>query len=60
MGGPSSVSAEQEMGVDTWLHLIDVNPRAEAVAWVYETSRGMGFVPFVGNRALDRHVEPER
>ena len=28
------------------------------VDWVYETSRGMGFVPFVGNRALDRYVEP--
>lgn len=42
MGGPSSVSAEQEMGVDPWLYLIDVNPRAEAVAWVYETSQTGG------------------
>jgi len=28
------------------------------VDWVYETSRSKGFVPFVGNRALDRYVEP--
>jgi cysteinyl-tRNA synthetase len=28
------------------------------VAWVYETSRALGFVPFVGNRALDRYVDP--
>jgi uncharacterized protein (TIGR01370 family) len=28
------------------------------VAWIYETSRGLGFVPFVGNRALDRYVAP--
>jgi cysteinyl-tRNA synthetase len=30
----------------------------ENVSWIYETSRAMGFVPFVGNRALDRYVEP--
>ena len=30
----------------------------ENAASVYETSRAMGFVPFVGNRALDRYVEP--
>jgi endo-alpha-1,4-polygalactosaminidase (GH114 family) len=30
----------------------------ENVAWVYETSRELGFMPFVGNRALDRYVEP--
>jgi len=30
----------------------------ENVAWVYETSRALGFVPFVSNRALDRYVEP--
>jgi uncharacterized protein (TIGR01370 family) len=30
----------------------------ETVAWVYETSRALGFVPFVSNRALDRYVEP--
>ena len=30
----------------------------ENVAWVYETSRSLGFVPFVGNRALDRYRDP--
>ena len=30
----------------------------ENVAWIYETSRAMGFVPFVSNRGLDRYVEP--
>jgi cysteinyl-tRNA synthetase len=30
----------------------------ENVAWVYETSRGLGFTPFVSSRALDRFVEP--
>lgn len=28
------------------------------VSWVSETSRELGFIPFVGNRALDRFVEP--
>ena len=28
------------------------------VNWIYETSRGLGFIPFVGNRALDEFVEP--
>ena len=28
------------------------------VAWVVETSRALGFAPFVGNRGLDRYVEP--
>jgi hypothetical protein len=28
------------------------------VAWVYETSRALAFVPFVSNRALGRYVEP--
>ncbi len=28
------------------------------VEWVYEMSRSLGFVPFAGNRALDRFVEP--
>ena len=30
----------------------------ENVAWVYEASRTLGFVPFVSNRGLDRYVEP--
>jgi cysteinyl-tRNA synthetase len=30
------------------------------VAWTYRTSRGLGFVPFVGTRALDSFVEPHK
>jgi endo-alpha-1,4-polygalactosaminidase (GH114 family) len=30
----------------------------ENINWIYETSRGLGFIPFVGNRALDEFVEP--
>ena len=28
------------------------------IDWVYRTSRGLGFVPFVSNRQLDQYVEP--
>jgi cysteinyl-tRNA synthetase len=28
------------------------------VSWIHETSRGLGFVPFVGSRALDGYVPP--
>ena len=28
------------------------------IAWVYEMARGLGFVPFVSNRALGRYVPP--
>ena len=37
---------------------VDYALEPENVDRVYETSRGMGFVPFVSNRALDRYVEP--
>ena len=37
---------------------VDYALEPENVAWVYETSRALGFVPFVSNRALDRYVEP--
>jgi cysteinyl-tRNA synthetase len=37
---------------------IDYALEAENVVWVYETSRDLGFVPFVSNRPLDRYVEP--
>jgi cysteinyl-tRNA synthetase len=37
---------------------VDYALEPENISWVYETSRGLGFVPFVGNRALDRYVEP--
>ncbi|MFQ5398453.1 MAG: endo alpha-1,4 polygalactosaminidase [Anaerolineae bacterium] len=38
---------------------VDYALEPENVAWVVETSRGLGFVPFVGNRALDQFVAPE-
>jgi endo-alpha-1,4-polygalactosaminidase (GH114 family) len=28
------------------------------IAWVYETSRTLGFIPFVGTRALDSFIPP--
>jgi len=37
---------------------VDYALDTENIAWVYETSRLLGFVPFVGNRALDRCEEP--
>ena len=37
---------------------VDYPLEPENVAWAYETSRKLGFVPFVGNRVLDRYVEP--
>ena len=39
---------------------VDYALQPDNVAWVYQTSRSLGFVPFVGNRALDRFVELER
>ncbi len=36
---------------------VDYALEPENVAWVVETSRALGFVPFVGSRALDRYVE---
>jgi uncharacterized protein (TIGR01370 family) len=30
----------------------------ENVAWVYQTARSFGFVPFAGSRALDQYLEP--
>jgi cysteinyl-tRNA synthetase len=37
---------------------IDYALEPSNVAWVYKTSRGLGFVPFVSNRALDLYLEP--
>jgi cysteinyl-tRNA synthetase len=37
---------------------VDYALEPDNVAWVYETSRALGFVPFASNRALDRYVEP--
>ena len=37
---------------------VDYALEPDNVAWVYETARSLGFVPFVSNRPLDRYVEP--
>ncbi|MCP5100816.1 MAG: hypothetical protein GY943_35140, partial [Chloroflexi bacterium] len=37
---------------------VDYALEPDNIAWVYETSRSLGFTPFVGNRALDQFVEP--
>jgi cysteinyl-tRNA synthetase len=37
---------------------VDYALEPDNVAWIYATSRGYGFVPFVTNRALDRFMPP--
>jgi endo-alpha-1,4-polygalactosaminidase (GH114 family) len=37
---------------------VDYALDADNIAWAYGTSRGLGFTPFVGNRALDRFTTP--
>jgi cysteinyl-tRNA synthetase len=46
----------QRQGVP--IFTVDYALEPENVAWVYETSRALGFVPFVSSRALGRYVEP--
>jgi endo-alpha-1,4-polygalactosaminidase (GH114 family) len=46
----------QRQGVS--IFTVDYALDPQNVAWIYETSRSLGFVPFVGDRALDRYVEP--
>jgi cysteinyl-tRNA synthetase len=37
---------------------VDYALNRDNIEWVYETSRALGFTPFVGSRALDRYVAP--
>lgn len=37
---------------------VDYALETENVSWVYQTSRNLGFIPFVGNRGLDMYLEP--
>ncbi|MCH8191642.1 MAG: hypothetical protein IIC80_09850 [Chloroflexi bacterium] len=46
----------QEHGV--LVFTVDYALAPENVAWAHQTSRALGFVPFVGARGLDRYVEP--
>jgi uncharacterized protein (TIGR01370 family) len=58
------VSSEEYLQALTLAHdkgaiifTVDYALEPENVVWVYETSRGLGFVPFAGNRALNQYVE---
>ena len=46
------------VSIDKERNHVDYALEPDNAAWVYEMSRGLGFVPFVGSRALDRYVEP--
>jgi len=46
----------QDLGISVFT--VDYALEPENVAWIYATSRSLGFIPFVGNRALDRFVAP--
>jgi endo-alpha-1,4-polygalactosaminidase (GH114 family) len=48
------IAQQKELPVFT----VDYALQPENVAWVYQTARGLGFIPFVSNRGLDRYVEP--
>ncbi len=37
---------------------VDYALEPDNIAWVARTARSLGFIPFVGSRALDRFVEP--
>jgi len=37
---------------------VDYALQEDNIAWVYREARRLGFIPFVGSRALDRFVEP--
>jgi cysteinyl-tRNA synthetase len=59
------VSSEEYLRYLTMAHdqgeiifTVDYALELDNVAWVYETSRALGFVPFVSSRALDRYVAP--
>ncbi len=39
---------------------IDYALEPENIEWIYQTSRGLGFIPFVSNRNLDQFVDPNR
>ena len=51
-----ALTLAQHKGVH--IFTVDYALDPENVVWVYKTSRSLGFTPFVGNRALDRYVEP--
>ncbi len=46
----------KQMGIPVFT--VDYALEADNVAWVYQTSRDLGFIPFVGNRGLDQYFDP--
>jgi len=52
----SYLSLAQSKGLP--IFTVDYALEEENIAWVYETSRSLGYIPFVSNRALDQYVEP--
>lgn len=46
----------RDLGVT--IFTVDYAVQPENIAWVYETARGYGFVPFVSTRALDVYLPP--
>ncbi len=52
----AALTAAQQKGV--LIFTVDYAVEPDNVAWTYETSRALGFVPFVSNRALNQFVEP--
>ncbi len=47
----------QQSGV--LIFTVDYAMEPDNVAWVYDTSRALGFVPFASNRALNQFVPPQ-
>lgn len=37
---------------------VDYALQPENIRWIYRTARALGFIPFVGSRALDAYLEP--
>jgi cysteinyl-tRNA synthetase len=37
---------------------VDYALQPENIAWVYQTAQGLGFIPFVSNRGLERYIMP--
>jgi len=52
----AALSVAQGRGV--LIFTVDYALDRDNVAWVHETSRALGFVSFVGSRALDEYVDP--
>ena len=46
----------QEIGMI--IFTVDYAVDTENITWIYETSRSLGFIPFVSNRALNQFINP--